>query len=151
MSFASNVPVRYITSYLLLLYMLHLANVSSSQSGFDKLYCYVTYVRASIASTESHSMAALYTSTFLPSFLPSSIAFLQRCHSRQSLIPWPLRTLPPSFLLPSFHCISSGCCDQHACTVVSLLFVWLFLLVIMSHCCTAVTNIHTDGGLYRPY
>ena len=26
---------------------------------------------------------------------------LQRCHSRQSLIPWPLRTLPPSFL-PSF-------------------------------------------------
>ena len=25
----------------------------------------------------------------------------QRCHSRQSLIPWPLRTHPPSFLLPS--------------------------------------------------
>ena len=45
------------------------------------------------------SNALLGPSSFIKS--RALIAFppaLQRCHSRQSLIPWPLCTLPPSFL-----------------------------------------------------
>ena len=42
----------------------------------------------------------------------------QRCHSRHSLIPWPLRTLPP-FFLPSFfaHTETTGRTHTQALTV----------------------------------
>ena len=44
------------------------------------------------------------------------IPFLQRCHSRQSLIPWPLRTLPPSFLPSSYPFYSSDQVDKATST-----------------------------------
>ena len=72
--------------------LLHLDLLDLSIQGVF-LKCTVIIVQLLYKRTLFYPYPVLHQQTNI-----SSSSTSQRCHSRQSLIPWPLRTLPPSFL-----------------------------------------------------